>query len=460
MKSKMTEGKIFSKLLLFALPLVIGSIFQLTYNLFDYIILGWFSDNPIFSQAAIGVAGPIMNIFISLFSGLCVGAGIHSSELFGKRDITSLKRQYTSFAIVFGIASIIISLLFIALLNPILTISNVIDPMLKKETYSYLLVVAIGFVFCFIYNLYASTLRSMGDSISPLLFLIVSCVLNVILNILFVVVFKLDVIGVAIATTISQFLSAVSIVIYGKIKYKEVLVFKKNEIVIDKKLLKISTSYAIASALQQIVLYVGKYLISIQINKHDTVVIDAFASATKIDDFVFTPAQNFAHATAIFIAQNKGAKQYKRAKRGFLTGFLLNMGYGVLITLIVLVFKEGALNLFINNNPEVSVSKQEVVAGGLKYLNIMCMLYMLPCITNSIQSYFRGVGKLNIVFYSTTVQIIARVAFVYLLVYLIHKPLEAVGYATGLGWVCMIAFELPILIYYLKTNKNLIIDRM
>ena len=96
----------------------------------------------------------------------------------------------------------------------------------------------------------------------------------------------------------------------------------------------------------------------------------------------------------------------------------------------------------------------------LKYLNIMCMLYMLPCITNSIQSYFRGVGKLNIVFYSTTVQIIARVAFVYLLVYLIHKPLEAVGYATGLGWVCMIAFELPILIYYLKTNKNLIIDRM
>ena len=136
MKSKMTEGKIFSKLLLFALPLVIGSIFQLTYNLFDYIILGWFSDNPIFSQAAIGVAGPIMNIFISLFSGLCVGAGIHSSELFGKKDITSLKRQYTSFAIVFGLISLLVSILFVIFLNPILTISNVVDPLLKKEAYN------------------------------------------------------------------------------------------------------------------------------------------------------------------------------------------------------------------------------------------------------------------------------------------------------------------------------------
>ena len=460
MKSKMTEGKIFSKLLLFALPLVIGSIFQLTYNLFDYIILGWFSDNPIFSQAAIGVAGPIMNIFISLFSGLCVGAGIHSSELFGKKDITSLKRQYTSFAIVFGLISLLVSILFVIFLNPILTISNVVDPLLKKEAYTYLIIVSIGFVFCFIYNLYASTLRSMGDSIASLLFLIISCVLNILFNILFVVVFNLNVIGVAIATTISQLLSAVSIVIYGKTKYKEVLIFKKNEIVIDRKLLKISTSYAIASALQQIVLYVGKYLVSIQINKYDAVVIDAFSASSKIDDFVFAPAQNFAHATAIFIAQNKGAKQYDRAKKGYKVGFLLNLIYGVVITTIIFVLKEPVLNLFISNNPEILESKQLVIDGGLTYLSIMCMLYMLPCITNSIQCYFRGVGKLNIVFYSTTVQIIARVTFVYILIGLLSKPLEAVAYACGIGWLFMIAFELPILIYYYKTNKNLIINKI
>lgn len=457
MKRKMTEGKIFPNLLSFALPLVIGSLFQLTYNLFDYIVLGWFSSHPIESQAAIGIAGPIMNIFISLFSGLCVGAGIHSSELFGNKDIKNLKRQFSSFFLVFGLISLGITLLFLLFLDPILTISNVTDPFLKKEASSYLAIVALGFIFCFIYNVYASTLRSMGDSFASLLFLIVSCVLNIALNVIFVVVFNLEVMGVALSTLISQVISGIAILLYGKIKYPEVLKFKLEDYCIDRKLLKVSASYAIASALQQIVLFVGKYLVSIQVNKYDAVVIDAFSAASKIDDFVFAPAQNFAHATAIFIAQNKGAKQYDRAKKGYAVGFGMNLVYGVIISLLIFVFKKDILNLFISNDESIVASKNAVIDGGVTYLNIMCMLYMLPCITNSIQCYFRGIGKLNIVFYSTTVQIFFRVLFVYLLIYLSVECIPSTAYATGIGWGFMILFELPILIYYYKNNKNLIV---
>lgn len=458
MKQKMTSGKIFSQLLIFALPLVIGSLFQLTYNLFDYIILGWFSSNPIINQAAVGISNPIMNIFISLFSGLCVGAGIHSSELFGKKDNGSLKKQLSSFLLSFGFVSIVLTILFVLFLNPILTISNVTDINLKSSAKTYLLIVSIGYVFCFIYNFYASSLRSIGDSVASLLFLFISCVSNIILNIIFVVIFKLEVIGVALSTVLCQFISALSIMIYAKTKYKDIFIFKRKEYIIDFKLLKISSSYAIASALQQVVLFIGKYLVSIQINKFDAITIDAFAASTKIDDFVFSPAQNFAHATAIFIAQNKGAKQHLRAKKGFFVGFLLNLIYGVIIISVILLVKMEVLSLFISNDLNIAESKNEVIRHGVIYLNTMCMFYMLPCITNSIQSYFRGIGKLNIVFYSTTVQIIFRVLFVFILIPLISSPLKAVAFASGIGWVFMILFELPILIHYYKTNKNFIIN--
>lgn len=457
-KVNMTEGNIYSKLLIFALPLVIGSLFQLTYNLFDYIVLGWFSDTKIASQAAVGVANPIMNIFLSLISGLCVGAGIHTSELYGKKDINNVKRQFSSCLIAGGIAIISLTVLVMALINPILDISNVYEPSLRSSVFTYLLIVASGFIFSFIYNLYASVIRSFGDSYSSLIFLILSCVLNIAFNILFVLGFKLDVLGVALSTTISQLISAISMVIYAKVRYKDILVLKRNEYIIDKSLLKISSSYAVASALQQIVLFVGKYIISTQVNRYDNVTIDAFTSATNIDQFFFAPAQNFGHAAAIFIAQNKGANNPKRAKKGFLAGLSMNMIYGVIITLLLIFLRRDMLSLFLSTEESVQASKEQVINSGMLYMNIMCFLYLCPCLTNSIQSWFRGIGKLNYVFYSTLVQIIGRVTSTLILIHLTNDPLSSTAYGTGIGWAFMIGFEVPFLIHYWKTEKNLKVE--
>ncbi len=454
MKKRMTEGKIFPQLLLFALPLVIGSILQLSYNLFDFIILGWFSSTPITDQAAVGIANPIMSIFISLISGLCLGIAIHSSNLFGRNDIPNLKRQFTSVLLVGLFFILLLTILFIIFLEPIMTISNVTDVVLKKQVKQYLLIIAIGLISTFIYNLYASVLRSIGDSISSLLFLTVSCVLNIALNIIFVVTLKKGVLGVALATLISQLLSAISITIYSKLRYKDIFLFRFKEYVIDTSLLKISIPYAVSSALQQVVLYVGKYIISTQINKYGEIIIDAFASATKIDDFVFTPAQNFAAATSIFFSQNYGANKIKRAKKGFMSGFLLNMIYGVFISIIIFVIKKPVLNIFVSSDAALIASKTEIINNACTYLNIMCCLYMLPSITNAMQSFFRGSGKVTIVFLSTLVQITARVIFVILLMHLTSKPMTSAAFGTGIGWIFMIAFELPILIVHFKQLKE------
>ncbi len=455
-KAKLTEGKILPKLLLFALPLVIGTLFQLAYNLFDFVVLGWFGEDKILSQAAISAANPITSIFTTLLIGLCAGAGIHTSELFGKENsLQELKKQIISFSILGLLFTVFITVLFIVLLNPILSLSNITNESLRQQVYIYLIIVAIGFIATFIYNNYASVLRSMGDSMASLIFLIISCLLNIALNMLFVIAFKMEVTGVAIATTISQTISAIAICIYATIHYKEVLAFKKTDFKVDSSLAKISIKYAVASAMQQVVLYVGKYLISIKINSYDNLTIDAFGLATKIDDFVFSPAQNFAHATAIFIATNKGAKNIARAKKGFLIGFGINLVYGILISLIILLTKENLLELFISTDESIASEKQEIIAKSLSYLNIMLIIYILPCITNSIQAYFRGIGKLNIVFYSTTIQIIIRVIFAYVLINLIDDPLPCAAYATLIGWIGMIIFETPFLVYYYRTNKNL-----
>jgi len=443
---KMTKGKIFPQLLKFALPLVIGSLFQLTYNLFDFVVLGWFSSKPIESQAALGVASPIYNIFISLISGLCVGFAIHSSELYGKEDIQSLKKQFTSFLIVFGLFSIALTFLFNIFINPLMTLSNVKDDSLRIDAMIYLGIASLGFICSFFYNIYACFLRAMSDSLASLLFLILSCILNIVLNIILVVNYNLEIVGVAVSTVVSQFLSAIAIVIYGKLRYKNILVFNIKEYVIDFKLLKKSASYAIASALQQIVLFVGKFIVSIQINGFDAYYIAAYAGATKIDEFVFTPTQNFGHAASIFMAQNKGDGNNKRYKQGFKTGFLLNIVYGIIISFVVFFLKEELVDLFINKNtPDRSL----VIEKGILYLSYMSFLYIIPAITNSVQSFFRGLGKLRLVFLSTTANIIGRVITIVVLIKLI-APMEASAFANLGGWITMLLFEVPFLVYHYK----------
>ena len=161
-----------------------------------------------------------------------------------------------------------------------------------------------------------------------------------------------------------------------------------------------------------------------------------------------------AAATTIFFSQNLGAKQIKRAKKGFNYGFLLNMIYGAIISVIIFLVKKPVLNLFISSDESLLESKQEIITNAITYINIMCCLYLLPSFTNAMQSFFRGTGKVTIVFLSTFVQILSRVIFVIILLKVTNNPMQSTAFGTGIGWLFMIAFELPILMVNIRKLKE------
>lgn len=438
MARDMTNGSISKHLIQFAIPLVLGNFFQLTYNAVDSIIVGRFVGTE--ALAAVGTANPIMNIIIFFIVGICIGASVLMSEYFGAQDIEKFKREVSTTVIagfIFTIVTVTLCVLFIRqILWLIQTPKEIID-----EASLYLRIIFGGLIFTFLYNVLSSTLRSIGDSKTPLIFLIISSILNIIMDILFVVCFKMGVAGAAIATVIAEMLSGVFCIIYI---YKKIplLHFSKEEIVLDRVLLKTTVNYSWASAMQQTCLYVGKVLVQAVVNPLGVDVIAAFNAVNRVDDFAFTPQQNIGHAMTTFLAQNRGAKKYDRIKKGLWTGLKIETFYWVIILVATYFGAKPIMTLF------VSRENAKVLELGAVYLHLMSFFYLLPAWTNGIQGYFRGMGELKVTLASTFMQMVGRVGFAYILV----PRLGMVGVALSClcGWIVMLVYEIPIFIKHRK----------
>lgn len=444
-KIEMTTGSIPKKILQFSLPMIVGSIFQLTYSTIDGIVIGRFIDKS--ALAAVGAATPIFNILLFLLVGLCNGASILMSELFAQKKPKTLKQNIGTSISAGSILSIILTILIIVFARPILKATGVKTELLTDAT-NYLIFVSIGLVFSFINNIYTAALRSTGDSLRPLYILALTSVINIGLDFAFVLGFKMGVIGAAIATSISMALSAIICIFYAAY-VDDLFKFKLGDFKIVKPQLIETSKYAIASALQQIVLFIGKSIVQISINTLSIDAQAAFTAASKIDDYAITPIQCFGNTAAMFIAQNRGAHKPERCKKGLFTGMILSVIYASIACLVVYFGNNLLVKMFLDSEDNVA----GVIEEGAKYYQYMAFFYFFPALTNSVQSYFRGLGKLNIVFYSTTVQIIFRSSSSFFLI----KSFEITGAAlcTGVGWTFMLLFEVPILIYYLRTKKGL-----
>lgn len=444
-KIEMTTGSIPKKILQFSLPMIVGSIFQLTYSTIDGIVIGRFIDKS--ALAAVGAATPIFNILLFLLVGLCNGASILMSELFAQKKPKTLKQNIGTSISAGSILSIILTILIIVFARPILKATGVKTELLTDAT-NYLIFVSIGLVFSFINNIYTAALRSTGDSLRPLYILALTSVINIGLDFAFVLGFKMGVIGAAIATSISMALSAIICIFYAAY-VDDLFKFKLSDFKIVKPQLIETSKYAIASALQQIVLFIGKSIVQISINTLSIDAQAAFTAASKIDDYAITPIQCFGNTAAMFIAQNRGAHKPERCKKSLFTGMILSVIYASIACLVVYFGNNLLVKMFLDSEDNVA----GVIEEGAKYYQYMAFFYFFPALTNSVQSYFRGLGKLNIVFYSTTVQIIFRASSSFFLI----KSFEITGAAlcTGVGWTFMLLFEVPILIYYLRTKKGL-----
>ena len=433
----MTQGSIFRQLTGYAVPLVLGNLFQLAYNAVDSMIAGRFIGAD--ALAATGMAGPVMNILILGISGLCIGAGVIMSAYFGAKDHENLKKELSTLLIAGSVFSFAIAALGIIFAYPLMRILNVPDSVLDI-TVLYLRIIFIGAPFTYFYNALSQALKSVGDSKTPLKFLMASSVLNCLLDLFFIGYLGFGITCSAVTTTIAQMVSALLcfIYIYAKVP---LLSLRPSELRLDKTMLGTTLSYGSVTALQQACQPVGKLLIQSSVNTLGVSVIAAYNAVTRVDDFAFTPEQSISHAMTTFIAQNRGAKNYGRMREGFRKGLLLEACYFVLIASAVLLLNRPIMSLFVSGE-----GADAVIQEGHLYLSTMAFFYIFPAFTNGIQGYFRGVGNMKVTLVSTFIQTSLRVVFTFLLVP--HFGIHAIAYACAAGWSAMLLFEVPYYFHY------------
>ena len=440
MEKDLTAGKITPQLVRFTIPLVLGNLFQLTYNAVDSIIVGRFVGKE--ALAAVGICNPILTLFILFLNGLCLGASILMGNQFGAKAYDKLHRQISTTMISGIIFSVILSVICIIFAHPILNIMRV-DPSIMSMTINYLRIIFAGLIFTFMYNCFASTLRALGDSQSPLYFLITSAVINIIGDLFFVLFLDLGSEGCAIATVLSETLSCLLCIIYIQRKVP-VLQLGKKWLVFDKSLLGKTISYGWASAMQQATVQLGKLGIQAIVNSMGVAIAAAFAVVNRIDDFAYTPEQNIGHAMTALMAQSKGAGKKDRLKEAFKSGLKIEFIYGVIIFLVCFLLANPLMRLFTND--------PDVIRHGVTYLRLISVMYLLPAATNGIQGYFRGIGDLKITLISSFVNMGVRVVVAAILVFLFSLQIEALPYSYLAGWIGMLVAELPLLI---RSYKNL-----
>ena len=440
MAKDLTTGKITPQLVKFTIPLVLGNLFQLTYNAVDSIIVGRFVGKE--ALAAVGICNPILTLFILFLNGLCMGASILMGNQFGAKDYDKLHRQISTTMIAGFLFSVFLSVSCIIFAHPILRIMRV-DLSIMSMTTNYLRIIFAGLTFTFMYNCFASTLRALGDSQTPLYFLITSAVVNIIGDLFFVLFLGWGSEGCAVATVLSEALSCILCIIYIQMKVP-VLQLGKKWLIFDKKLLGKTISYGWASAMQQATVQLGKLGIQAIVNSMGVAVAAAFAVVNRIDDFAYSPEQNIGHAMTALMAQSKGAGKKDRLKEAFRSGMKIELVYGIAIFLICFLFATPLMRLFTKDS--------DVIRHGVTYLRLISIMYLLPAATNGIQGYFRGIGDLKITLISSFVNMGVRVVVAAILVLTFSLQIEALPYSYLAGWIGMLITELPLLI---RSYKNM-----
>ncbi len=434
MTKDLTTGKIMPILVNFTVPLVLGNLFQLTYNAVDSIIVGHFVGKE--ALAAVGICNPVSTLMILFLNGLCMGASILMGIQYGAKDYETLHRQISTTLLSGVFFSFFLTLVCVIFAVPILLLLQV-DPSIMSMTVQYLRIIFLGLMFTFLYNFFSSTLRALGDSASPLYFLIISAILNIFGDLFFVIVLKAGSNGCAISTVLSEALCCLFCIIYIQ-KKVPILRLGKKWLVFDARLLKKTIAYGWASAMQQATVQMGKIAIQALVNTMGVSVAAAFAVVNRIDDFAITPEQNIAHAMTALMAQNKGAGKNDRMREGFRCGMILELVYGAAVMLICLGFARPLMSLFVKD--------EEVIGHGVVYLHLIAVMYILPAITNSLQGFFRGIGDLKVTLMSSFTNMTVRVIAAAPMVLLWNFGIEALPYSYLAGWIAMLLVETPLML--------------
>ena len=436
----LTEGSIFQKLIRFSMPMIAGNLLQQVYNLVDTLIVGKCIGAD--ALASVGSAYTLMIFITSILIGLCMGSGAFFSVDYGANDESRLREDVRlSFWFILAVSGMIYLVIYPGM-GMILNLLQT-PPELMALTREYVSVVFVGILFVFLYNFFSYLLRAMGNSMVPLIFLAISAVMNIVLDIWFVMGFNIGVKGAAWATVIAQAAAGLGIAVYAIGKLPILQTGKAKEPWNLRRLREIIAN-DVATCIQQSVMNFGILMIQGLVNSFGASVMASFAAAVKIDTIAYMPAQEFGNAYSLFVSQNHGAKKPERIRKGTYISFLASSGFCLLISVFIFIFADALMGLFID------VSETAIIIEGARYLRIEGAMYVGIGILFLWYGYFRGIGKPQISLVLTIISLGTRVALSYALAPHTALSVVAIWYSIPIGWVLA---DVSGLLFYRRTAK-------
>lgn len=424
MNKDMTVGNPSKILFYFALPMVAGNILQQLYNIVDSIIVGNFIGAE--ALAAVGASYPITFVLITVANGCGIGCGVVISQYFGGKLLDKVKTSIFTSIIFITILGFLLMTIGIVFSDEILYLMNTPNEIFRDSNI-YMKIYFKGVVFIFLYNIINSSFNALGNSKTPLVFLLISSFLNIGLDLLFVIKFKMGVAGAAYATLISQAISVILSLIFLFITLKNIKSESRVNL-FDVKILKNISRIALPSILQQSIVSIGNLFVQALVNSYGAVVIAGYAAATKIDSITILPMANMSNAVSTFTGQNIGANKVERIKAGYKSALIMIGVFCAFAAGTLFIFGHKLIGLFVD-----SISNVEVINVGTQYMRIVSIFYFfmgLMVITNGI---LRGSGDMKIFLASTLTNLSTRIIFAYLFAFLIGQA--AIWWSVPLGWI-------------------------
>ena len=438
MQKNLTQGPITKTLVFFALPMIGGNMLQQLYNIADTLIVGRFIGSG--ALAAVGSSYTLMTFLTSILLGLCMGSGAVFSIRYGEGDMEKLHESLgASFVLILAVAAVLNLAVFL-LIDPIMYLLQV-----PEEIYAmmreYLWVIFWGILATFLYNYFACLLRAVGNSVAPLIFLAVSSVMNIVLDLWFVLGFHWGVAGAAFATVLSQYVSGIGLAVYTYWKTPEFrirLKYLRPRLAMLREI----AQFSFLTSVQQSVMNLGILMVQGLVNSFGTVIMAAFAAAVKIDSFAYMPAQEFGNAFSTFVAQNYGAGKTDRIKEGIKKAVMMSVAFCLVISLLVFIFARPLMMIF------VDPSETEILAAGVEYLRIEGAFYCgIGCLF-LLYGLYRAIKRPGMSVLLTIFSLGTRVVLAYIL-----SAVDFIG-VTGIWWSVPIGWALADFVGFLYYKKN------
>ena len=436
----MTDGPIWKQILLFSLPLMLGNVFQMLYNTVDSVVVGNYVGTE--ALAAVGSTTMIVNILVFFFNGFSIGAGVIISVHFGAQNMEKLHRAVETTIAATFLLCILFTVGGVATVPFMLRLMSTPGDVFEPATV-YLRIYIGGISGLLIYNMGSGILRAVGDTVHPLYFLVLTSVLNIVLDLVFVLVIPMGIAGVAWATVISQFVSAF-LVLRLLTRSREVYRLTWHDLRIDRKILGNIFSVALPTAIQSVITSFSNVFVQSYVNNFGSGCMAGWSCYNKLDQFIMLPMQSMAMAATTFVSQNIGAGKYKRANRSTLTTVGMSVGVTLAIVAILCIFAAPAVGLF--------TSDSEVIEYGVLFVRANCFFLTFNCINQVLAGTLRGqgdsVGPMAIML-MTFVGV--RQIYLFVMTHFIANTPLLVGLGYPVGWVTCAVTEV---FYYLRKRRK------